>query len=43
MPFTRHVAPHDILITAPARELHARLSLVVRERGIGLVTGESLS
>ena len=40
MPFTRNVAPHDILITAPARELHARLSLVVRERGIGIVTGE---
>jgi general secretion pathway protein A len=40
MPFSRTIAPSDILLTMPARELHARLSLVLRERGIGLVTGE---
>lgn len=39
-PFTRTLNTDDILATASVKELHARLALTVRERGIALVTGE---
>jgi type II secretory pathway predicted ATPase ExeA len=39
-PFTRTLNTGDILATASVKELHARLALTVRERGIALVTGE---
>lgn len=39
-PFSRALSAADVLVTPSLKELRARLDLVVRERGIALVTGE---
>jgi len=39
-PFSRTLNTLDILVTPDLKELQARLSLAVRERGIALVTGD---
>jgi general secretion pathway protein A len=39
-PFSKTISTHDVLATHSVKELISRLTLVVRERGIGLVTGE---
>lgn len=39
-PFTKTISPTDILATPSLGELLPRLTLVAKERGIGLVTGE---
>jgi len=39
-PFTRTLNTGDILATTSVKELQARLALMVRERGIAVVTGE---
>lgn len=39
-PFTKTIATPDVLATPSLKELIARLNLVVKERGIGLVTGD---
>ena len=39
-PFTKTIAPAAILATPNLKELISRLTLVVKERGIGLVTGD---
>ena len=39
-PFSRSLNTGDILATASVKELQARLTLTVRERGIAVVTGE---
>lgn len=39
-PFTRAIATSDVLATPGCKEIHARLTLALRERGIALVTGE---
>jgi type II secretory pathway predicted ATPase ExeA len=39
-PFSKTIATLDVLDTPSVKELIARLGLVVKERGIGLVTGE---
>jgi type II secretory pathway predicted ATPase ExeA len=40
LPFTRTLATRDLFPTAGQKELAARLTYLVRERGFGLVTGE---
>lgn len=39
-PFTKTIATADVLATPSLKELSSRLGLVIRERGIGLVTGD---
>jgi type II secretory pathway predicted ATPase ExeA len=39
-PFSRTIATQDLFPTAGQKELSARLTYLVRERGFGLVTGE---
>jgi type II secretory pathway predicted ATPase ExeA len=39
-PFSKSIATPDVLATPSLKELSVRLSLVVKERGIGLVTGD---
>ena len=39
-PFSRTLSTQDVLATPGVKELLARLSLAVRERGIALVTGD---
>jgi type II secretory pathway predicted ATPase ExeA len=39
-PFSKTIATPDVLATPSVKELTARLNLVVKERGIGLVTGD---
>ena len=39
-PFSRTVNPTDVLATPSVKELQARLTLTVRERGLAVVTGE---
>ena len=39
-PFSRTLTPADVLATPGVKELHARLLLTVRDKGIALVTGE---
>jgi type II secretory pathway predicted ATPase ExeA len=40
VPFSRTIATQDLFPTAGQKELSARLTYLVRERGCGLVTGE---
>ena len=40
VPFSRTIATSDLFPTAGQKELAARLSYLVRERGFGLITGE---
>jgi type II secretory pathway predicted ATPase ExeA len=40
VPFSKTIATSDLFITAAQKELTARLTYLVRERGFGLVTGE---
>lgn len=40
LPFSKAIATKDLFATAAQKELAARLSYLVRERGLGLVTGE---
>jgi len=40
LPFSRTIATSDLFPTAGQKELSARLAYLVRERGLGLVTGE---
>src|SRR3989337_4292811 len=40
MPFSRGLAASKLFIASGQEELKARLSYLVRERGIGLITGE---
>ncbi|MBI5935985.1 MAG: AAA family ATPase [Chloroflexi bacterium] len=40
LPFSRTIATQDLFPTAGQKELNARLTYLVRERGLGLVTGE---
>ena len=40
VPFSRTIATQDLFPTAGQKELNARLTYLVRERGVGLVTGE---
>lgn len=40
LPFTRSMATQDLFPTTGQKELNARLTYLVRERGLGLVTGE---
>ncbi len=40
VPFSRSIATKDLFPTASQKELAARLTYLVRERGCGLVTGE---
>lgn len=40
IPFARTLNTHDVLVTPGVKELHARLNLTMRDRGIALVTGE---
>ena len=40
LPFSRTIATKDLFSTAGQKELGARLTYLVRERGFGLVTGE---
>ena len=40
LPFSRTIATQDLFPTAGQKELSARLTYLVRERGFGLVTGE---
>ena len=40
VPFSKDISPQDILSTCGQTELGARLTYLVREQGIGLVTGE---
>jgi type II secretory pathway predicted ATPase ExeA len=40
LPFTKTIATKDLFPTAGQKELTARLTYLVRERGFGLVTGE---
>ena len=40
LPFSRTIATKDLFVTAAQKELGARLTYLVRERGVGLVTGE---
>ena len=40
IPFSKDIPPADILPTRGQTELSARLSYLVNEQGIGLVTGE---
>lgn len=39
-PFSKTIATQDVLQTPSLKEVTARLAMLVRERGIGLVTGE---
>lgn len=39
-PFSRTIATQDLFPTAGQKELNARLAYLVRERGLGLVTGD---
>jgi type II secretory pathway predicted ATPase ExeA len=40
LPFSRTIATADLFPTAGQKELSARLTYLVRERGLGLVTGD---
>jgi type II secretory pathway predicted ATPase ExeA len=40
LPFSRTIATQDLFPTAGQKELNARLTYLVRERGFGLVTGD---
>jgi type II secretory pathway predicted ATPase ExeA len=40
LPFSRTIATQDLFPTAGQKELSARLTYLVRERGLGLVTGD---
>jgi type II secretory pathway predicted ATPase ExeA len=40
LPFSRTIATQDLFPTTGQKELSARLTYLVRERGFGLVTGE---
>ena len=40
VPFSRTIATQDLFPTAGQKELNARLTYLVRERGLGLVTGD---
>ena len=40
LPFSKTIATHDLFTTAAQKELAARLTYLVRERGVGLLTGE---
>jgi general secretion pathway protein A len=40
IPFSKDIPPHDIMSTPGQAELVARLSYLISEQGIGLVTGE---
>jgi type II secretory pathway predicted ATPase ExeA len=40
VPFSRTIATPDLFPTAGQKELNARLTYLVRERGVGLVTGD---
>jgi general secretion pathway protein A len=40
LPFSRTIATSDLFPTAGQKELSARLAYLVRERGLGLVTGD---
>ena len=40
LPFSKTIATSDLFATAGQKELAARLTYLVRERGFGLVTGE---
>jgi len=40
VPFSRTIATQDLFPTAGQKELNARLAYLVRERGLGLVTGD---
>jgi type II secretory pathway predicted ATPase ExeA len=40
VPFSRTIATQDLFPTAGQKELSARLAYLVRERGLGLVTGD---
>ena len=41
LPFSRTIATSDLFPTAGQKELAARLNYLVRERGFGLITGET--
>jgi len=40
LPFSRTIATQDLFPTVGQKELGARLAYLVRERGVGLITGE---
>ena len=40
-PFSPEIAPDDLFLSSPARELEVRLTHLLDLRGIGLVTGDS--
>jgi general secretion pathway protein A len=40
LPFSKTIATKDLFVTAAQQELGARLTYLVRERGLGLLTGE---
>jgi len=40
LPFSKTIATSDLFGTAGQKELAARLTYLVRERGFGLITGE---
>lgn len=40
LPFSKTIATADLFVTAGQKELAARLTYLVRERGFGLITGE---
>jgi type II secretory pathway predicted ATPase ExeA len=40
-PFSPEIAPDDLFLSGPARELDVRLTHLLDPRGIGLITGDS--
>jgi len=41
LPFSKDIAPQDLFQAEGQQELCARLTYLVKERGLGLVTGET--
>lgn len=40
LPFERDIAPDDLFVSQPQQEMAARLTFLLRQRGLGLVTGD---
>lgn len=40
LPFERDIAPDHLFVSQPQQEMAARLTFLLRQRGLGLVTGD---
>ncbi len=40
LPFERDIAPDDLFVSQPQQEMAARLTFLLRQQGLGLVTGD---